>query len=324
MDLFTLQSTLTRNESMRLDELETTIDAGLKTFVDVGLALMEIRDGRLYRESYGTFEDYCRERWGMVRQHANRLIAAAGVIENLEPIGSILPETESQARPLAQLPDNVQAEAWKIAVETAPDGRITAAHVQSVVDNYIRKEEDYPGYIPQPSEIEKRPVSYHVSDDSYEWYTPAEYIEAARRVMGSIDLDPATCEQAQATIMAGEYYTKDDDGLSHAWFGNVWLNPPYNMPLIEQFVDRAIGEYERGTVTSAMVLTNNSTDTGWFHKLAQYPFCLTRGRIHFWNDSGPGLATRQGQAIFYLGSDPDKFAKEFSAFGLVVKQYDYQ
>lgn len=164
--------------------------------------------------------------------------------------------------------------------------------------------------------------SYHVSDDSYEWFTPVEYIEAARGVMGSIDLDPATSIEAQEVIQAKSYYTKDDDGLSKPWFGNVWLNPPYNMPLIERFVDRIVNEYKSDIVTSAIVLTNNSTDTGWFHRLLEYPVCFTRGRIQFWNGDDK-LATRQGQAIFYLGKDTDLFAKLFSLFGEILKRYDY-
>ena len=52
-----------------------------------------------------TFEEYCKERWGMNRAHAYRLIDAAEVVNNLSPIGDI-PVNESQARPLTQLNDN--------------------------------------------------------------------------------------------------------------------------------------------------------------------------------------------------------------------------
>jgi hypothetical protein len=76
-------------------------------------------------------------------------------------------------------------------------------------------------------------------------------------------------------------------------------------------------------VISAIVLTNNSTDTGWFHKLINYPVCFTKGRIQFWNGE-ERLATRQGQAIFYLGDNPDLFARVFSVFGAVLRQYDNQ
>ena len=54
----------------RLAELETVIESGIRTFVDVGRALLEIRDSRLYRESYPTFDEYCRERWGFGRIRA--------------------------------------------------------------------------------------------------------------------------------------------------------------------------------------------------------------------------------------------------------------
>lgn len=304
---------LTTVEASDLEQLETRIERGIKTFVDVGMALAEIRERKLYRATHATFEDYCRERWGMARSTAYQFMDAAEVVENVRNCGQILPLNEAQARPLTSLPSDVQPLVWQVAVETAPDGKVTARHVKDTVRAWqVAPEQD------------KRPVSYHVSDDSYEWYTPSEYIEAARRVMGGIDLDPATSVKAQAVVNAGYFYTREDNGLTQPWYGRVWLNPPYNMPLIEQFVDRAISEYESGAVDSAIVLTNNSTDTGWFHKLARYPFCLTRGRIRFWGGDDDTLATRQGQAIFYLGGEPARFAAEFGVFGLVVQRYDYQ
>ncbi len=73
---------------------------------------MEIRDSRLYREQgYGKFEDYCRERWGWSKTHANRQIQAAEVVGNLTPIG-VIPANEAQARELAAAPPEVQRE-WK-------------------------------------------------------------------------------------------------------------------------------------------------------------------------------------------------------------------
>jgi phage N-6-adenine-methyltransferase len=163
----------------------------------------------------------------------------------------------------------------------------------------------------------------HVPDDSYEWFTPAEYIKAAREVMGGIDLDPASCAEANAVVKATRFYTRDDDGLAQPWAGRVWLNPPYNMPLIEDFCRKLTDEYEAGNVTAAVVLVNNSTDTGWFHVLLEAApvVCFTRGRLKFWNGTDR-LAARQGQALFYLGSDPDKFAKVFGAFGAVLRKYD--
>ena len=117
---------------------EDTIAAGLQMFVAVGQALLTIRDQRLYRQDYATFEDYCRERWGLTHRHANRLIQAAEVVENVGPIGPI-PLTESQARPLTRLAPSEQRAAWREAVTTAPPGKLTAAHVQAVVRQHRTK-----------------------------------------------------------------------------------------------------------------------------------------------------------------------------------------
>jgi len=61
----------------------------------------------------------------------------------------------------------------------------------------------------------------HVSKNSgeNEWYTPVQFIDAARLVMGSIDLDPASSERANETVQATTFYTKEDDGLSKTWCG---------------------------------------------------------------------------------------------------------
>ena len=73
--------TLLRDDQ-RLAELEKTIARGKKTFVEVGLALAEIRDLRLYRREYGGFSEYCRDKWGWTKQHAYRLIEAAPVAKS--------------------------------------------------------------------------------------------------------------------------------------------------------------------------------------------------------------------------------------------------
>jgi hypothetical protein len=71
------------------------IEQGLATFVDVGEALLYIRDGKKYRAAkYATFEEYCRDRWEMTPQHGQRLIQAAELLEGMEPVGSILPRSE--------------------------------------------------------------------------------------------------------------------------------------------------------------------------------------------------------------------------------------
>lgn len=120
-----------------LVECEIVIKRGLSTFVEVGSALLEIRDARLYRESHGTFEDYCRERWNFSRKRAYDLTAAAEVTAELSPMGDTppLPASERVARELAPLREEPTQlrEAWSEAVERNGD-QPTAAQVREVVD----------------------------------------------------------------------------------------------------------------------------------------------------------------------------------------------
>lgn len=115
-----------------LAKQEEIIERGLATFIEVGRALMAIRDRELYKDKYLTFKDYCQVRWGMTRQHAYRLIDAADVANDVSPIGDIA--HESQARPLKQFDTDMRRVAWQLAAETAPNGKVTSGHVQSIVN----------------------------------------------------------------------------------------------------------------------------------------------------------------------------------------------
>jgi ParB family chromosome partitioning protein len=153
-----------------------------------------------------------------------------------------------------------------------------------------------------------------------EWYTPAADVDLARAVLGSIDLDPATSEQANETVRAERIFTQDENGLEQEWHGRVWLNPPYAQPAIGQFVEKMITEYTSGRVTEGIVLTHNYTDTAWFHRAANAcsAICFTRGRIAFGSPNGDKASATQGQAFFYFGSNVAEFRVQFATRGFVV------
>ncbi len=125
---------LDANERARLQKLESIVENGLQTFYEVGKALDEIREQKLYRESQKSFEAYCQDKWGIVRRTADRLIGAARVIENLTPMGVKIPAHERQVRPLAGLSPEQQLEIWQEALESSPNGMPTGAAVQRLVD----------------------------------------------------------------------------------------------------------------------------------------------------------------------------------------------
>jgi phage N-6-adenine-methyltransferase len=155
----------------------------------------------------------------------------------------------------------------------------------------------------------------------FEWYTPADYIEAAREALGAIDLDPASSDKAQETVRAARYFTIADNGLSKEWRGRIWLNPPYSRELIGKFIDKLVIEYAAGRTKSAILLTHNSTDTAWFQKAQEAcsAICFADTRIRFYNAVGEEeCSPTQGQSFFYFGPDAERFADVFEPIGFIV------
>ena len=152
-----------------------------------------------------------------------------------------------------------------------------------------------------------------------EWYTPSEYIEAARVVMGSIDCDPASSTIANQTVRASLFYSAEENGLEQPWHGNVWLNPPYAQPLISQFADVFIVKWNALEIPQGIILVNNATETAWFATLVSEAtsLCFPRGRIRFFDPQGNMGAPLQGQAFLYYGEQEADFHEVFRQFGVV-------
>lgn len=231
-----------------------------------------------------------------------------------------LPKSSGGANPAATLPD-----AGKSKKEALADAGVSTSEANRAENLAKKSEEAREAHVVKAIEaVEKRnnPTT-HVANNSgeNEWYTPVEYIEAAACVMGVIDLDPASCPLANVAVMAGEFYSQEDDGLSREWHGSVWMNPPYSRPLVSQFTAKLISEIKAQRVTAAIVLTNNFTDTGSGQDLLSTcsAVCFPGKRIKFIDSEGNASgAPLQGQMITYFGIDPEGFAREFSQFGKVL------
>jgi hypothetical protein len=128
--------------TQELNQLERLIEKNLTAFYEVGRALIRIRDGELYKDEYRTFEEYCKQRWDFARRTAYQFIDSVKVIENVRHGAQniSLPVNERQARSLTRLSPDQQKKAWQRAVETAPEGKVTAAHVQRVVQEMKKPE----------------------------------------------------------------------------------------------------------------------------------------------------------------------------------------
>jgi len=245
--------------------------------------------------------------------------------------GELLKAMEkNKGRPKANHDDELSTYQQQLGTDTPTQARSVASRWQKIADV---SDEDFEELVNVEKQTEadeeitaasvlRKSNAVHVSQNTGvpEWYTPAEYIESARKVMRSIDLDPASSKQAQKTVKAGEYLTIDDDGLLYDWSGNIWLNPPYASGVVDQFMLRIKEYFLDGSITSAITLTNNCTETAWFQSCCESAtaICLVAKRIKFLDESGdPVGAPLQGQAFLYFGNARKRFLSEFERHGSV-------
>jgi len=186
-----------------------------------------------------------------------------------------------------------------------------------------------------------------------EWGTPSPIIEAARMVLGCIDLDPASCFEANKIVRAKRFFTKEDDGLKYEWRGNVWLNWPFgdrenickpnctkktcikrgilqglNTPVhISQDIQGNVGwvnklmvEWKEGHIAQAMTICFALTSEAWFKPLKAFPQCYLDGRTKY-IDLTTGLQVKgvsKGSCVTYLGHNVIGFEHYFRSLGDVM------
>lgn len=172
----------------------------------------------------------------------------------------------------------------------------------------------------------------HLSSITDEWYTPKPWIDLAREVMGSIDLDPATSSPVNRKwINAPVFYTREMNGLSKdlPWSGNVWLNPPYGRGenSASRFLQRLIDELAAGRVTQAISCLNiNSMSSLWFFNTvmqANAIHCIPPRRVEFEppDPAMRGSSPNKGTVFSYFGAEKDRFAKVFGGHGTILGRF---
>jgi phage N-6-adenine-methyltransferase len=166
--------------------------------------------------------------------------------------------------------------------------------------------------------------------DSDSWFTPTEYIDAARAALGGhITLDPFSSDHANEVVRATRYFTEEDDAFAQSWAGamtpgepsTVWMNPPYSGQLVKAAVTLFLDEYEAGTFKEGVFLVNNATETRWFQRAMALSsaVCFTHHRISFWNADGKRRSgNTRGQAFLYFGPQEERFADAFAQHGAVI------
>lgn len=167
------------------------------------------------------------------------------------------------------------------------------------------------------------------SSASNEWFTSSEIIDCVWDIMGGIDLDPASCPEANEVVGAKRIYTIEDDGLSQPWKARrLYMNPPFgktgNTSNVKLWLDKLFGEYELGHTKEAIVLTNATPDSEWFRGLWDCWVCFLYQRVRFWRADGQAKQPTHGNVLAYLGPDATKFAERLEGMGRIVPPFGWR
>jgi ParB family chromosome partitioning protein len=155
-----------------------------------------------------------------------------------------------------------------------------------------------------------------------EYYTPAPIIEAARSIMGGIDIDPASSAKANEQVKAKKFFALEDDGLSQEWHGTVWMNHPFGRGRNRKWIAKLEQEYTAGRVTQACCITFAATSEKWFRPLLLRPQCFLFPRTQYLlPDGSVKRGVTKGSCVTYFGPNVEAFAREFSSLGEVKVPY---
>ena len=181
--------------TMQLPELEAIIERGLASFIEVGNALIEIRDGRMYGSEYETFEEYVDKRFGFTRQRAYQLIDATKTAAEMSKIFDTvsLPVTESHVRALknADSDPKQQERILKKAAKDAPKDangtpRITASSIKAaaeVINGHSPTVAKSPGIDPEKARNDAIMAAQSAMPTPVSQFDPVELEEKAKSLV---------------------------------------------------------------------------------------------------------------------------------------------
>lgn len=166
------------------------------------------------------------------------------------------------------------------------------------------------------------------SSQDENWFTHPEVVELTRQLFfGKIDLDPMSCEKANEVVKAVKFYTAEQDGLVHPWYGNILFNPPWGgtdaSAVKKRGVKKLLDSFQRGEVHNAIcVLNANAMTTSWFAPLLAFPVCVPPRRIEHYGPNGEGGAPNSGTVLVYVGIGVDRFSEVFGGLGRIMVPYE--
>lgn len=184
--------------------------------------------------------------------------------------------------------------------------------------------------ITQETPLETAKPSFEHTCISVEHYTPSFIVEAAREVLGGIDLDPASNMTANRTVNARFYYDQGSNGLEASWNQpyedptSIFLNPPTPAKLwwIKLLEEVALGHVSHAIFVGFSVQLCQTSPLHTEASILEYPCCFPQRRVAYLDPKGnPQKSPPGASVIVYVPGTIDRsyeFGSVFSSLGAVT------
>ncbi len=160
------------------------------------------------------------------------------------------------------------------------------------------------------------------------WLTPVWLVEKIKKVLGNIDLDPASCSLANERIHASLYFA--EKGLENEWPpGTIYLNPPggktknkSNVGLWwKKFIEHR-PQMTHGIFMGFSLECLQNTQNKGVPSVCDFLMCVPKQRVRFDDHMGnPGKAPSHSSVIVYVPGILDRsdlFVEEFKDIGAIL------
>lgn len=310
-----------------------------ENIIKIGQLLLEVKR----RLAHGQFTEWIEKEFSWSTDTAQRFMNAAKLAEEKPQIAVFANQIDTSALYLVAKPSTPENVRQEIVLRAEAGERIRHSTAKELIKQAMSlplttststsspstpsietiQPSLTPSSITLETSVKKANHQLVHSSKSNEWYTPQEYIEAVKEVLGEIDLDPASNSLANQVVKASKFYTIADDGLKHSWDGRVFLNCPYGFNDDGEsnqaiWSKRLIEQYHLSITKEAILLLNASTASQWFKPLWDYPICFTDHRIKFYSSEETSNQPTKDNCFIYFGKQIEKFIQVFSKFGSIV------
>lgn len=155
-------------------------------------------------------------------------------------------------------------------------------------------------------------------DTSNEHGTPPDLVRLLQDANGGpFTVDP--CSGAEPSPIADTRFDKSQNGLNQDWYGDVYVNPPYDsMP---EWVDKILAENDRPATDYILLLCKAPCTSDWFHTAAEEAETLLvfDHRLTF---AGNDEAAPFSSAILGFGDVPEPIKQALATQGTVFERDD--